>query len=298
MNSDGRNKANAAIVSAGLNGAINVFVTDTSNVLLDINGYFAPSTQSTLAFYPLTPCRVADTRNPDSDLGGPSLSGGVPRSFPVLEASACNIPTRAQAYSMNFTAVPHGSLSYLTVWQTGQTQPVASTLNAPTGATTANAAIVPAGTDGAISTYASNDTDLVIDINGYFAPTGMPGQPIGLSYYPSVPCRVLDTRPPSGSGPFNGTLSPPVDLLGSPCGVPTQSQAYAMNATAVPSGPLGYLTLWPDGQTQPGVSTLNAGDGKVTSNLAILPAGRQGKIDAFASGATNLILDISGFFAP
>ena len=296
MNSDGRVKANAAIVSAGLNGAVNVFVANTANVILDIDGYFAPATQSTLAFYPLPPCRVADTRGPDGDLGGPSLAGGVARSFPVLEATSCNIPSGAQAYSLNFTAVPHGGLSYLTVWQTGQDQPVASTLNAPTGATTANAAVVPAGTGGAVSAYASNDTDLVIDINGYFAPIGTPGQTTGLSYYPSVPCRVMDTR--GGNGPFSGTLSPPVDVLGSPCGVPAQSQGYALNATAVPVGSLGYLTIWPDGQNQPGVSTLNAGDGKVTSNLAVVPAGDQGKIDAFASGTTNLILDISGFFAP
>jgi hypothetical protein len=33
----------------------------------------------------------------------------------------------------------------------------------------ANAAIVPAGTNGEIAVYVSNTTDLIIDINGYFA---------------------------------------------------------------------------------------------------------------------------------
>jgi hypothetical protein len=43
MNSyNGSVVANAAIVPAGNNGAISVFVTDLSDVLLDINGYFAP----------------------------------------------------------------------------------------------------------------------------------------------------------------------------------------------------------------------------------------------------------------
>ena len=45
-----------------LSGAVSVFVTNTTNVVLDIDGYFAPASGSTLAFYPLTPCRVADTR--------------------------------------------------------------------------------------------------------------------------------------------------------------------------------------------------------------------------------------------
>jgi DNA-binding beta-propeller fold protein YncE len=298
-NSDGRIKANAAVVSAGVDGGVSVFVTNTTDVVLDLDGYFAPASQSTLAFYPLAPCRVADTRTAPGDLGGPSLTGGVPRVFPVLEATACNIPDSALAYSLNFTAVPHGSLGYLTVWPEGQDRPVASTLNALTGTITANAAFVQAGTGGAVSTYASNDTDLVIDINGYFAPAGLngPGQ-VGLSLYPAVPCRVLDTRPPKGSGAFSGALTPPVNVQASPCGIPTQSQAYAMNATVVPVGTLGYLTLWPDGQTQPVVSTLNAFDGATTSNLAVVPAGEQGAIDAFASGTTNLILDISSFFAP
>jgi hypothetical protein len=69
------------------------------------------------------------------------------------------------------------------------------------------------------------------------------------------------------------------------------------NATVIPSPTLGYLTLWPDGQNQPMVSTLNANDGWTTSNMAIVPT-TNGSIDAYASGITQLILDISGFFAP
>ena len=293
---DGRIKANAALVPAGTSEAVSVYVTDTSNVVLDIDGYFAPSNGSTLAFYPLPPCRVADTRdsNQPAGLGPPSLSAQQPRDFPVLEASTCNIPNTAQAYSLNFTAVPHGPLGYLTVWPTGQGQPYVSTLNAPTGTATANAAIVPAGTSGSISTFAYNNTDLVIDIDGYFAPAGQGG----LSLYPVTPCRVLDTRPPLGNGAFSGTLAPPVDVLGSPCGVPSQSQAYVFNATVVPAGSLGYLTLWPHGIMQPLVSTLNAYDGATTSNMAIVPAGNQGEVDAYANGLTNLILDINSYFGP
>ncbi len=294
MNSDGRNKANAAVVSAGVSGGVSVYVTDTADVLLDIDGYFAPSGSSTLQFYPVTPCRIVDTRNPDGDLGGPYLTGGTARSFPLLEATTC-FPTgvNPSAYSLNFTALPHGRLGYVTVWPTGETQPLVSTLNAPTGANTANAALVPAGTGGAVSVYPSADTDLLIDVNGYFAPAGQGG----LSLYPTPPCRVLDTR--NGNGAFTGLLSPPVDVLGSPCAAPSLSQAYTLNATVIPQGGLGYLSLWPYGENQPTVSTLNARDGAVTSNMAIIPAGTDGKIDAFAgNGSTNLILDISAFFAP
>jgi uncharacterized repeat protein (TIGR03803 family) len=295
MNSlDGRIKANAAIVPAGTNTAVSVYVTDTTNIVLDIDGYFAPSETSTLQFYPLTPCRVLDTRNPNGDLGGPYLQGGQPRSFPLLESS-CNIPSSAQAYSLNFTVVPYHdqSLGYLTVWPTGGSQPLVSTLNNLTATIVANAAIVPAGTNGDISVYASNNTQLVTDINGYFA---APGQG-GLSLYPTIPCRVIDTRKIGSGQPFSGTLTPPVDVMDSACGISSSAAGYVFNATVVPSPSLSYLTLWPDSEGQPLVSTLNAADGWITSNMAIVPT-ENGKIDAYAAGMTQMILDISAYFAP
>ena len=297
MNSvDGRIKADAAIVPAGASGYVSVYVTDTTNVIIDVNGYFVPVTPSALAFYPLTPCRVADTRNGNfpPGLGPPSLSAGVERQFPILDATGCNIPSSAAAYSLNFTVVPSGSLGYLTVWPTGQTRPTVSTLNDVLGNVIANAAIVVAGTGSEVSAYATDDTDLVIDINGYFAPPGSGA----LSLYGLQPCRVIDTRHVGTGQPFSGTLSPPVDVLNSGCGVSGNAQAYVFNATVVPVGSLGYLTLWPDGENQPVVSTLNAADGSLTNNMAIVPAGTAGKVDAFANGLTQLLLDISSYFAP
>jgi hypothetical protein len=174
------------------------------------------------------------------------------------------------------------------VWLAGQSAPLVSTLNAPTGTVTANAAIVPAGAGGSIDAYATNITDLAIDINGYFAPPGAGG----LSFYTLPPCRVLDTRQ---TAELTGTLG--VNVTGSGCGVPGTAQAYVFNATVVPPSPLGYLTLWPFGGTQPPVSTLNALDGALTSNMAIVPAGSR-SVDAYASNPTQLLLDISGYFAP
>jgi uncharacterized repeat protein (TIGR03803 family) len=287
LNSDGRVKANAAVVPAGTNGAVSVFVSDATHVILDIDGYFVPTgTSSALAFYPLSPCRIVDTRNSAGALAGPYISGGNSRNFPVLSGN-CNIPSSAQAYSLNVTAIPHKALNYLTVWPTGETRPVVSTLNASTGAVTANAAIVPAGSGGDISVFVFDDADVLLDVNGYFAPPASGG----LSLYAVSPCRLLDTRPTA----FNAVLN--VNIEGSPCAPSTTAQAYVLNATVVPPGPLNYLTLWPEGETQPYVSTLNAADGAVTSNMAIVPTGN-GSIDAFAFDSTNLILDISGYFAP
>jgi hypothetical protein len=161
----------------------------------------------------------------------------------------------------------------MTVWPTGQSRPLVSTLNDIPGTIIANAAIVPAGSSGDISVYPSNDTDLVIDINGYFAAPGTGG----LSLYAAAPCRIIDTR--ELGPPFSRNLTPPVDLLHSPCGPPATAQAYVVNATVVPTVGLGYLTLWPDGQSRPVVSTLNALDGSITNSMAIVST-TNGMIDA------------------
>ena len=212
MNSvDGRVKANAAIVGAGSGGQLSVFASNTTNLVLDLDGYFeaTPTTDPVLAFYPLAPCRVLDTRQ------GQFLQGGQQYAFPVT--GLCNIPSSATAYSLNFTAVPHQPLGYLTVWPAGQSQPLASILNAPTGTVTANAGIVPMGSDtqgNNIDVFASDDSDLVIDVNGYFAPANSAVG--GLSLFTVTPCRVLDTRP---NGAFTGTL--PVDAIVNSCGLPS-----------------------------------------------------------------------------
>jgi hypothetical protein len=301
MNSlDGRIKSNAAIVPVGANNAISVYVTDTTDVILDVNGYFVPETtdQNALQFYPVTPCRVVDTRKATGPFGGPSLVGKQVRDFPMLQNTTCSLPPTAQAYSLNFAVVPPGPVSYLTAWPADQQQPLVATLNDLTGTITANAAIVPAATTstqtvdvGDIDVYVTDNTDLVIDINGYFAPAGIGGQ----SLYTLSPCRVIDTRRTTGL--FTNVLTPPIGVVDSPCGVPAMAQGVIINATVVPSGQLGYLTLWADGKTQPVVSTLNALDGAITNNMAIVPM-TDGSVEAFASGYTQLIMDIFGYFAP
>jgi len=291
---DGRVKSNGAVVPAGVGGAISIFATNTTDVVLDINGYFvyADANPSALAFFPITPCRVADTRSGSGPLGPPAFSTAETRTMPVL-SSPCPIPGTARAYSLNMTVVPTGGqpFGFLTTWKTGQARPNVTSVNATTGTPTANAAIVEAGTAGAIDVFTSNAADLVIDIDGYFAPmtTG------GLSLYNISPCRIHDTRQPTGTPPFVGQLN--IQVSNTYCGVPLASTAGVLSVVVVPAEPMGFLTLWEQGQTQPLASTLNAVDAAVTSNLAIVPMSN-GLIGSFASNHTQLALDVFGFFAP
>jgi hypothetical protein len=78
-----------------------------------------------------------------------------------------------------------------------------------------------------------------------------------------------------------------------------------VNTTVVPHGPLAFLTVWPyrllcgDGpvcqpQILPPTSTLNAFSGGIVSNGTIVGA----SLNTYATSTTDLILDVSGFFAP
>jgi len=300
MNSlDGRTKANAAIVPAGASGAVSVYATNTTDVILDIDGYFEPSTPQTLQFYPLTPCRVVDTRqtNFPAGLGAPSFGNMETRELPVYTNSPClnQVTVTPSAYSFNVTVVPNPSgqsLNFLTIWPSNDPIPEVSTLNNPTATVVANAAVVQSDpSTGDVDVFTYNSTDVIIDVNGYFAPG-----PGGYNLYPTVPCRAYDSRNNNGQ-PFMGERTAPIAT--SPCAPPANAAAYVFNATVVPSGVMPYLTLWADGSMggQPMVSTLNAYDGYITSNMAIVP-NVNGNIDAYAAGLTQLILDISGYFAP
>jgi hypothetical protein len=301
----GQQVSNAAIVPAGTVGTIDIFVSDDTDLIIDINGYFAaPNLPTPLAFYPITPCRVADTRV-DSGLSGafgaPYLSANVARIFP-MPSSSCDLPATAQAYSLNFGALPYAPLGYLTAWPAGSSLPLVGTLGSPSGSPVSNAALVPAGTGGAISIDASADTELIVDSNGYFAAPGSPG---ALNFYPLTPCRVADTRSP-GSG-LTGAFGPPTMSAGetrefpipmSSCGVPDTAQGYSLNIGVVTPGPLEYLTVWPAGQSMPTVGTLNSPGAGIVSDAAIVPAGSGGAISIFVSNATDVIIDIDGYFAP
>ena len=332
--------ANAAIVPAGTpSGGISVYNSgpSTTDVIIDMNGYFAPPSTG-LQFFPVAPCRLVDTRgaaagfNGIDPFAGPSITAGQTLTIPVQSTAEAGddttpapcgtIPSTAQAYSFNLTVVPHaGAVDYVTLWPSGAAKPYVSTVDDPEGLIVANAAIVPAGTSsGGVSVYnfGPATTDVVIDMNGYFAPPAT-----SLQFYPVAPCRLVDTRGAAagftGNAPFSGpsisaggTLTIPVqsaaeasaDTTPAPCGtIPSTAQAYSFNLTVVPhsSAVVDYVTLWPSGSTKPYVSTLDDPEGLIVSNAAIVPAGTPtGGISVYNSGpgTTDVIIDMNGYFAP
>jgi hypothetical protein len=302
---DGLIVANSAIVKAGVGGAISVYASNAADTLIDIAGYFTDNPDvSNLVYYPLTPCRVIETRaayRPQAgQFGPPSLPAKQPRNFRFPQSPDCQIPSGAAAYSVTITVVPPAALPFVTAWPAGAAQPNVSSINSPNGRTLANSVIVPASADGSISLYAFEATDVIVDINGYFAPDNG----TGLYYYPVTQCRVSNTSDAAFTGSFGApvfanqsTRTIPIPASTRCAGVPTSAKAYALNATVLPNGnSMPFLTLWPTAQAQPNASVINAFEGQTVSSGFIVPAGANGSVDVFAFRQTHVVLEIAGYF--
>jgi hypothetical protein len=293
---DGVVVANNAIVPVGVNSSISAIASHNTHLIIDITGYFAPSTTQGFDFVPTTPCRVADSREArPSPFGLPFLASGAQRNYPIL-MSECPTPTNAAAYAMNATVVPRGFLGFVTLWPTGQAMPLASTQNGQDGNVIANGALVRAGTNQSVSAIASNDTDLILDLNGYFPVT--PGT--GLEFHAVQPCRIVDTREakplPYGAPFMSASTQRDFPVTAAGCAIPAAG-AYSINVTVVPRGSLGFITVWPTGSPRPLASTLNASDGNIVANGAIVRAGTNSSISLFVSHNTDVIIDVNGYFA-
>jgi len=124
-------------------------------------------------FFSLTPCRILDTRLPAD---APAIPHNATRNVQVQ--GKCGVPVGAKAAAMNVTIVqPTASIGFLTMFPSGTSLPVVSTINWVGGEPAlANGAIAPLSTNAQdLSVYvffnngAGNSTHLVLDVTGYFA---------------------------------------------------------------------------------------------------------------------------------
>jgi hypothetical protein len=120
-------------------------------------------------------------------------------------------------------------------------------------------------------------------------------------YYTIAPCRVADTRNPTGpyGGPALAANADRTFVIAGKCGVPASAVAVAFNFTVTQPTAQGDLRTVPAGGTLPLVSTMNWRPGQTRANNAILSLGPAGDITTHvdqASGSVHLIIDVNGYF--
>lgn len=120
------------------------------------------------------------------------------------------------------------------------------------------------------------------------------------NFVPITPCRVVDTR--NATGPFGGpalvaNATRSFTIPAAACSLPVAA-AYAFNVTLVPSGPVGYLTMWPSGATMPLAAVMNDLQGDIQGNAATIAASASGAVSVFVTNPTHLVVDVYGYYLP
>lgn len=168
------NSATTLTATAPAQSAATVGVTVTNpdaqvSTLPAAYTYVAPVVSG---FYPLTPCRLADTRDPNGPSGGPALVGGAIRTFPV--AGLCGVPADAIAIAANVTVVSPTGLGNLILFPSGLTPPLVSTISFGAGQVRANNAVLAINgpTAGSLDVQTllsgAGTSHFVLDVAGYF----------------------------------------------------------------------------------------------------------------------------------
>jgi hypothetical protein len=121
------------------------------------------------------------------------------------------------------------------------------------------------------------------------------------SFFSLTPCRVADTRGPSGpyGGPALAANANRTFVIAGQCGIPAGAVAVAFNFTVTQPTGLGDLRTVPGGGALPLVSTMNWRPGQTRANNAIVLLGPSGDILVHvdqASGSVHLIIDVNGYF--
>jgi hypothetical protein len=215
----------------------------TSGTSPDATRDTSSTTTVGLTFIAIAPCRLVDTRTGSANsgsFGSPSLLGGQPRVIPVPQ-SPCGAPS-STAYSLNFISItPAGqSVGYVSAWQDNLPWPGTVVLNALLGGVVDNSAVVASGPDGGIQIMASNNADLVIDINGYYTraaggPQG-PAGPQGPQGVPGPAGLTGSIGPAGATGPAGA--AGPTGLTGS-TGSVGPAGAIGLTGLTGPAGPVG-----------------------------------------------------------
>ena len=224
----------------------------------------------------MAPVRLLDTRaeGPDDGVVGRL---GVGRALDIVVAGKVGVPANATGVIANVTAVEPCDSGFLTVYPAGSPPPLASSTNYRTSDVVAALVTVRLGTGGAISVYTHAQTDVVVDVVGYFHANQ------GTLYNAVDPFRLVDTRPQRWAAVKE--LRVPVRGVGTiPAG--TGVTGAILNLTVTEPGAGGFLTVYPgpcNPANRPLSSNLNYVKDQTVANLVVAALGADGSVCIYSN---------------
>jgi hypothetical protein len=293
----GATRSALAVSALGGNGLVSLSnYTGTTELAVDVVGYYPVGSAAGQTLHPVTPFRLYDSRK---DAGG-VLQKGDDRTLtmPTLSGVA---PARMGAAILNVTAVGATGEGDLVVHRPGSGLDEARSLSYAPGVPVANRAVTTLSDGQLRVNNRGAATHVVVDVVGWSAPRSVAG---GKSFQAIAPRRVLDTRTGLGAKKARVGRSKAIGVAVSGKGrvLPTGASAVVLNLTSVGSTARStYLTAWPAGLRRPTASDLNAAAGRTTANLVVVRIGTAGKsrgrINLYNnSGSTHMVADVVGYY--
>ena len=272
--------ANLAVIPLGSDGTFCIYYSNLIETVVDTQGYF--STTGTLAFTPLDPNRVLDTRQTVRPQKGSMTR--VETGLPAGTQSALVNLTMTGLSAFNFIRgyITADKCSALVVGP--QTK---SNGNFNSGIDVSNLSVVSLDSDGSFCIYSEQAVDLVVDIQGSFSASGT----TKLSSMSTQ--RVLDTR--VSDQPLANSITRVYT------GAASGARAALVNLAMTGATRFGYITADKCSSLHSGPQSRSNGNFRPqadVSNLSVVPLDSDGSFCIYSEQAVDLIVDVQGIFSP
>ena len=288
-------------------GSYSVVIRATDNCGSTTDASFTMTvTNGGLQFYPLAhPVRLLETRVGFTGCDSPAakIVGGTSRTQTAAgrTCDGLTIPANAAALVGNATSVQSGG-GYFTLYPSDIAKPNSANSNYAANQILNSLFTVRLGaSDGAFNIFVSSDTDIVVDITGYYAPPSASG----LYFHPlPKPVRLLDTRQGQSA-----CFTPGVALQGNTdtsqlgtttCDgvlIPAGAQALVGNATTVSPQANGFLTLYPADAARPLIASANFQPGVNLNSPFMVGLSPSGQFNMYVASTTDLVVDVTGYYS-
>jgi hypothetical protein len=251
------------------------------------------------SFVALPPARLLETRPglPTADgrfAGvGPRLGGTVTE---LDVAGRAGVRRKAVAVALNVTVTNATAPGFVTAYPCDAPRPLAAQVNFPARTDVATAVVVKLAADGRLCLFSPVDTDLLVDLNGYYPP--------GTSYEPLQPARLLETRADPGLATVDGqflalgprTAGQVTELqVRGRGGVPTDAGEAVLNVTVTAPSLPGFVTVYPCDGPRPTASNLNYPANATVTNAVVAPIDATGRVCLFTLVPAELVVDVNGY---
>lgn len=284
--------ANAGLFPLDSRGNLCVYSSRTVDLVIDVSGYFRPS--SRLRYEGMDARPLVDTTKRLRSSG--RMTPGKVLKVNVTKAGV-GVPTGASAVALTITGISPDVSAHLTAYPCDVPQPTVSNVNPVKGAVKQNFAIVRLPSSGDLCVFSPTGVHLKVDVMGYFT-TSAPH-----TLVPSTPTRVVDTRDTSRiqmNLGLRGYMLPAgttkrVDLAGER-NIPSSASVVSANVTVVSPTASGSITMWDCG-TIPAVKSVNFKAGRNVANGLQLQLSSSGELCMKATATTHIVIDVTGWWS-